>query len=135
MPRKATKRKDAELAVMGHHQPPMIVNGGRTIRTLSAGFIAKWQDHFDKKGHAIFDLMYDSYPKEYFEGLIVMSRVIRLEADVKHTISKPQTITEALDELESKVGRTGRLKFEKFLRSMGELEDDEDDIIDAEPAE
>ena len=63
MPRKATKHKDAELAIMGHTQPPMLVNGGKTIRTLSAGFIAKWQEHFDKKGHAIFDLMYEKHPR------------------------------------------------------------------------
>jgi hypothetical protein len=45
--------------------------------------------------------------------------VIRLEADVKHTVAKPKTIAEALDELESKVGKDGRKKFEKFLRSAG----------------
>jgi hypothetical protein len=57
--------------------------------------------------------------------------VIRLEADVKHSLATPKTIDEALDELECKVGKDGRQKFEKFLRSMGEL-DDEDDVIDVE---
>ena len=35
-------------------------------------------------------------------------------------------------ELESKVGKEGRRKFEKYLRSMGEELDDEDDLIDVE---
>ena len=59
-------------------------------------------------------------------------RVIRLEGDVNHTVAKPRTIAEALDELEGKVGKDGRKKFEKFLRSMGEELDDEDDVIDVE---
>jgi hypothetical protein len=42
------------------------------------------------------------------------------------------SIAEALDELEGKVGKDGRKKFEKFLRSMGEELDDEDDLIDVE---
>ena len=56
----------------------------------------------------------------------MLSRIIRLEADVKHSMAKPKTIAEALDELEGKVGKDGRRKFEKFLRSMGELDDEDD---------
>jgi hypothetical protein len=55
-------------------------------------------------------------------------RVIRLEGDVNHTVAKPRTIADALDELEGKVGKD----VEKFLRSMGEELDDEDDVIDVE---
>ena len=55
-------------------------------------------------------------------------RVIRLEGDVNHTVAKPRTIADALDELEGKVGKD----IEKFLRSMGEELDDEDDVIDVE---
>ena len=56
-------------------------------------------------------------------------RMIRLEADVKHSLAEPKMVDEALAELESKVGKDGRRKFEKFLREVGEL-DDEDDVID-----
>jgi hypothetical protein len=61
----------------------------------------------------------------------MLARVIRLEADVKYSMAKPKTIDEALAELESKVGKNGRHKFEKLLGEMGEL-DDEDDVIDVE---
>ena len=53
------------------------------------------------------------------------------EADVKHSLATPKTVDEALAELESKVGKHGRRKFEKFLREVGDL-DDEDDAIDVE---
>ena len=59
------------------------------------------------------------------------ARVIRLETDVKHSLATPKTIEEALAQLESKVGKDGRRKFEKFLREAGEL-DDEDGVIDVE---
>jgi hypothetical protein len=49
--------------------------------------------------------------------------VIRLEADVKHSLATPKTVDEALAELESKVGKEGGRKFEKFLREAGGDED------------
>jgi hypothetical protein len=55
----------------------------------------------------------------------MLARVIRLEADVKHSLATPKTVDEALAELESKVGKEGRRKFEKFLREVGGDEDDE----------
>ena len=58
------------------------------------------------------------------------SRVIKVEADVKHSLAKPKTVDEALAELESKVGKDGRRKFEKFLREVAE--DKADDMIDVE---
>jgi hypothetical protein len=39
--------------------------------------------------------------------------------------AKPQTVEEALAELESKVGAKGRRKFEKFLREVAEDEDED----------
>jgi hypothetical protein len=76
----------------------------------------------------------EKFVDRYVENYAMLARVIRLEADVKQTVAKPKTIAEALDELESKVGKDGRRKFEKFLRSKGEELDDEDDVIDVESA-
>jgi hypothetical protein len=41
----------------------------------------------------------------------MLARVIRLEADVKHSLAMPKTVDEALAELESKVGKEGRRNF------------------------
>ena len=59
---------------------------------------------------------------------VTLARVIRLEADVKHSLAKPKTVDEALAELEGKVGAKGRRKFEKFLREVAE--DEGEDVID-----
>ena len=53
----------------------------------------------------------------------MLARIIRVEADVKHSTATPKTVDEALAELESKVGAKGRKKFEKFLREVAEDED------------
>ena len=56
--------------------------------------------------------------------------MMRLEADVKHSMATPKTVEEALSELESRVGTKGRRKFEKFLRQVAE--DEDEDVFDVE---
>ena len=105
--------------------------GARNIRTLSARFIADMQTHWEKHGMSALDEVRQKFPDRYVDNYVMPSRVIRLEADVKHSLATPKTVDEALAELESKVGKRGRRKFEKLLREVGEL-DDEDDVIDVE---
>ena len=70
------------------------------------------------------DTVFQKFPDRYVDNYLMLSRIIRSEADVKHSMAKPQTISEALAELESKVGKDGRQRFEKFLREVGELDDE-----------
>ena len=63
------------------------------------------------------------FPDRYVDNYVMLARVIRLEADVKHSMAKPKTVDEALAELESRVGKEGRRKFEKFLREVPENKD------------
>jgi hypothetical protein len=55
------------------------------------------------------------FPDRYVDNYVMLARVIRLEADVEHSLAKPKT-DEALAELESKVGKEGRRKLEKLPR-------------------
>jgi hypothetical protein len=50
----------------------------------------------------------------YVENYAMLARIIRVEADVKHSEATPKTVDEALAELESKVGKDGRRKFAKL---------------------
>ena len=76
--------------------------------------------------------MREKFPDRYVDNYVMLARVIRLEADVKHSLAKPKTVSEALDELvEGKVGRDGRRKFEKFLREVAK--DEDGDVIDVAP--
>jgi hypothetical protein len=66
----------------------------------------------------------------YVDNYVMLARIIRVEADVKHSTATPKTVDEALAELESKVGAKGRKKFEKFLREVAE--DEDENVIDVE---
>jgi hypothetical protein len=68
MPRKVSKRKDAELAVVGSRQPPVVMNGGRTIRTLSAKYIGDLQDHWEKNGISALDEYRMKHVARYVEN-------------------------------------------------------------------
>ena len=68
-------------------------------------------------------------PRSVCRQLRHAGAAIRLEADVKHSLATPKTVDEAVAELESKVGKEGRRKFEKFLREVAE----DEDVIDVEP--
>jgi hypothetical protein len=47
------------------------------------------------------DEVREKFPDRYVDNYVMLSRVIRLEADVKHSLAKPKTVDEALAELES----------------------------------
>jgi hypothetical protein len=126
---KTAKRKD-EVAIMGGGPNRLVpLPGARNIRTLSAKYIADLQEHWERHGMAALDEYREKFVDRYVENYTVLARVIRLEADVKHSLAKPKTVDEALAELESKVGKDGRRKFEKFLREVGELDDEDEDVI------
>jgi hypothetical protein len=128
---KTAKRKD-EVAIMGGGPNRLVaLPGAHNIRTLSARYIADLQEDWEQHGKEVLAIYREKFPDRYVENYTALARVIRLEADVKQSLATPRTIDEALAELESKVGKHGRRKFEKFLREEGML-DDEDDVIDVE---
>src|SRR3984893_19206039 len=117
------KRKNGEVAVIENGgaggSSLLELQGARNIRTLSAKYIADLQEDWEKHGKAALAEYREKFVDRYVENYAMLARVIRLEAEHKHTGAKPRTIAEALDELEGKVGKDGRKKFEKVLRSMG----------------
>jgi hypothetical protein len=124
------KRKD-EVAIVGGGPNRLVpLPGARNIRTLSARYIADLQEDWEIHGKKALAIYREKFPDRYVENYAMLARVVRPEADVKHSLATPKTVDEALAELESKVGKHGRQKFEKFLRSMGEELDDQDDVTD-----
>ncbi len=129
---KPAKRKDEVAIGMGGGPYPLVpLPGARNIRTLSARFIADMQTHWEKHGMEALDEVREKFPDRYVDNYVMLARVIRLEADVKHSMAKPKTVDEALAELETKVGTKGRRKFEKFLREVAK--DEDVDVIDVAP--
>ena len=128
---KTAKRNDEVAIGMGGGPYSLVpLPGARNIRTLSARFIADMQTHWEKHGMSALDEVRQKFPDRYVDNYVMLARIIRVEADVKHSTAKPKTVDEALAELESRVGKEGRRKFEKFLREVAE--DEDKDAIDVE---
>src|ERR1700686_2274341 len=99
---KTAKRKD-EVAVMGGGPYPLVpLPGARNIRTLSASFIADMQTHWEKHGMSALDEVRQKFPDRYVDNYVMLARVIRLEADVKHSMAKPKSWTKRLLSLRAK---------------------------------
>ena len=55
----------------------------------------------------------------YVDNYVMLARVIRLEADVKHSRAKPKTVDEALAELESAAKSRRQIHHQVFPAAEG----------------
>ena len=82
MPRKRQLRPDAEVVLSGQIQP-VLLNGGQTIKTLSAAFLADLEAHWRTHGTKILDVLAQITPINSLPGV----RHISLWNDDFHTIA------------------------------------------------
>ena len=112
--------KLAELAVKGRVEP-VLINGGQTIKSLSALFLADLERHWRVHGPKVLDVLAEKYPQAYFSGLVALSKVIKWDAGEGAMFDQTLTPEEIMDKLEQRVGPEGRKLFERFLRDVNEL--------------
>jgi hypothetical protein len=98
-----------------------LINGGNTVKTLSAAFLADLQEDWLAHGKKVFPVLREKFPQAYFNGLIALSRVIRWE-DVNVETERGLTPDEIMDRLEERVGPEGRKIFEAFLKQVNKLQ-------------
>ena len=122
MPRKRALPEDAEVAISGKIEP-VLVNGGATIKSMSAAFMADVERAWRKHGPQILDVLAEKYPQAFFGGMVAMTKVIRWEtgADAA-SFSRTLTPDQIMDKLEERVGPEGRKLFEKFIRQVNVLQ-------------
>ena len=96
---KRSGRKEVAISAGGDGgASPPVLRGARTIRTLSARYIADLQDHWEIHGKEALDEYRDKFVDRYVENYAMLARIIRVEADVKHSPATPKTVDEALAE-------------------------------------
>src|SRR4029077_4087624 len=98
MPRKRQLRPDAEVVLGGQIQP-VLLNGGQTIKTLSAAFLADLKGHWRTHGTKILDVLAEKYPQAYFGGMVALSKVIRWELGQAGEFDRALTPEEIMDRL------------------------------------
>jgi hypothetical protein len=109
------------LAVKGHVEPVQI-NGGQTIKSLSAVFLADLERHWRVHGPKVLDVLAEKYPQAYFGGMVALSKVIKWEVGEAGAFDRSLTPDEIMDRLEKRVGPEGRKLFERFLRQVNKLQ-------------
>ena len=127
---------DAEVAINGRVEP-FLINGGNTVKTLSAAFLADLQEDWLQFGKKIFPVLREKHPQAYFNGLVALSKVIRWEDVTDDAADRGLTPEEIMDKLEERVGPEGRKLFEQFLEVMfsdcDTVDDDETGTAAADP--
>jgi hypothetical protein len=68
MPRKRALPEDAEIAISGRIEP-VLVNGGATIKSMSAAFMADVERAWRKHGAKVLDVLAEKYPQAFFGGM------------------------------------------------------------------
>jgi hypothetical protein len=98
------------------------VNTRGPSKTLSSQFLADFQEDYWKNGRNIFEWMRAHRPDKYFDALVSLAKVHKLELGQPGDFDEPQTREEALDRLEQRAGPKARKMLEKFLAKVEALD-------------
>jgi hypothetical protein len=101
---------------------PILLKGGGTVKALSADFLADLHEDWRIHGEEIFEVVREKYPQVYFNGMLVLSRMIRWQDGTVGDVEKPRTPEEVLAKLEARAGPKGRKLFERFLKQLNKLQ-------------
>ena len=92
---------------------------------LNEDFLRDLQEDWEQHGKKIIKIMREKFPEVYFQSMVKLAVVHRVEVGQPKAFDTPRTVEEALDQLEERVGPRGRREFEGFLRKMELLEAEE----------
>ena len=94
---------------------------------LNEDFLCDLQEDWEQHGKKIIKIMREKFPEVYFQSMVKLALVHRVEVGQPKAFDKPRTVEEALDQLEERVGPRGRREFEDFLRKTERLEAEENE--------
>jgi hypothetical protein len=101
---------------------PLVLGEAPNGKALSAAFLADFARDYESYGKAIFELMRQRYPVVYFNALVKLAQVLKIEVGPVGAFDRPATTAEALDRLEQRAGPQARAMLEQFLEQVKEVE-------------
>jgi hypothetical protein len=76
---------------------------------LRSNFLARFNAHFLDKGEKVFDIMLEEHPVTYFNALVQLAKVLKIEVGEAGAFdARPRPRAEALAALEEKAGPQAR---------------------------
>ena len=101
---------------------PLVIGKATHSKMLSASFLADLQEDYELYGKGIFALMRERFPTKYFDALVSLAKVHRIEVGPPDSFDRPASTAEALDRLEQRAGPQARAMLEQFLEQVREAE-------------
>src|SRR6516225_5410184 len=95
--------KNTEVIMRGE---PVLINGGGTIKALSAEFLFDLQKHWRKSREQVLDDVAKKYPAQYLASMVTLAKVIRWEIGEPGAFDRTVLALILLAEACSKLGRT-----------------------------
>ena len=93
---------------------------------LSEQFLADFQEDWEQHGKAIFQIMREQFSDVYFQCLVKLAQVHRVELGRPMDFDQPSSREEALRRLEERAGPVARKMLEDFLAKVEKLEADQE---------
>ena len=89
---------------------------------LSQDFLGDLQEDWDQHGPEILRIMREKFPEIYFQSLVKLAMIHRIELGPPQTFEQPRTREEVLQKMEERAGPAGRKMLAKFLNRLDKLE-------------
>jgi hypothetical protein len=119
-PRKALP-SDAEVMINGRMEP-LLIEGGQRVKSLSIGFLADFEEIWQKHGKKILESLVEKNPQVLFGGAVALARTVKWDQAETEMFDQTLTPEQIMDKLEQRVGPEGRKLFERFLRDVNKLQ-------------
>jgi hypothetical protein len=102
---------------------PIVFQRAPNALNLRSNFLASFNQHFLEKGEKVFDVMLEEHPVTYFNALVQLAKVMKIEVGEAGAFdARPRPRAEALEALEARAGPQARALFERFLKQIDKLE-------------
>jgi hypothetical protein len=111
---------DAEVMINGRMEP-LLIEGGQRVKSLSIGFLADFEEAWQKHGKKVLEILAEKYPQAFFGGAVALAKTVKWDQAETEMFDKTLSPEEIMDKLEQRVGPEGRKLFERFLRDVNEL--------------
>jgi hypothetical protein len=100
---------------------PLLIEGGQRVKSLSIGFLADFEEAWQKHGKKVLEILAEKYPQAFFGGAVALAKTVKWDQAETEMFDKTLSPEEIMDKLEQRVGPEGRKLFERFLRDVNEL--------------
>ncbi len=89
---------------------------------LSQDFLRDLQEDWEQHGTEILRIVREKFPEVYFQSLVKLAMIHRIELGQPQAFEQPRTREELLQKMEERAGPAGRKMLEKFLTRVDKLE-------------